>query len=296
MEEYILLRDKSQLSAYSHMIPKWLLESPKEEANMQFVGATDFDTPYGVAVMSSEAGTLTLQYLYIAEEFRGAGRGARFLTELLFQAYHRQEQKFQVKYIPGQYPKLERLLRGYPFSNEEEMVGSFSCTLGELAGLKHLKGGYGSIRALSECTEESLRSFYREVEARGDDLVEMPLKKKDYLADCCAVTMENGKPAGLLLVKKDGDKAVTIPYLLNLSSNIAAPVEMIRFAIQKGSLAYPPETICSFAVISETLLRLLEKMGITFVRKRQQSTLDLSYLAPYEQRVERYINGEINSI
>ena len=63
MEEYILLRDKSQLSAYSHMIPKWLLESPKEEANMQFVGASDFDKPSGVAVMSSEAGTQTQQYL-----------------------------------------------------------------------------------------------------------------------------------------------------------------------------------------------------------------------------------------
>ena len=143
MEEYILLRDKSQLRAYSHMIPKWLLESPKEEANMQFVGASDFDTPYGVAVMSSEAGTLTLQYLYIAEEFRGAGRGARFLTELLFQAYHRQEQKFQVKYIPGQYPKLERLLRGYPFSNKEEIKHEKeSCfTFGIDHGLRVVRGG-----------------------------------------------------------------------------------------------------------------------------------------------------------
>lgn len=296
MEEYNLLQNAHQLRKYAHMIPEWLLASPKEEENRQFVGVSDFDTPCGVAVLSGEAGVLTLQYLYIAEDFRGAGRGERFLAELLFYAYHAQEQKFQVKYIPKQYPKLERLLRGYPFSYEEEMVGSFSCTLGELAGLKYLQGGYGSVRALSECTEESLRPFYREVEVRGDDLVELPLKKKDYLADCCAVAIENGKPAGILLVKKDGEKSVTIPYLLNLSSNIAAPIEMIRFALQRSSKEYPPETMCRFAVISETLFRLLEKMGITFVRKRQQGVLDLSYFAQYEQTVERYINGEINNI
>lgn len=295
MEEYIRIRG-NEILEYAHMIPDWLLASPQEGADVQFFGMRDFGIPCGAAVLSGENGVLTLQYLYLAQEYRGSGRGTRFLGELLNYAYHAGEYEFQVKYIPGQYPEMERILQSYPFQREEEMIGSFSCTLKDLQDVKHLQGGCGNVRALSECTEESLRPFYREVELRGEDMVEMPVKKKEYLAAESAVAMENGCPAGLLLVKQDGEGAVTIPFMINLSANIAAPIEMIRFAVQAGGKKYPPETTCSFAVVNETLLRLLEKMGITFVRKRQKCTLALSYFERYEEMVQHYLNGEINSI
>lgn len=290
MENFILLQEE-QLAAFSYMIPRWLLESDAEGVDIQFWGMTAFGTPCGAAVVSMEQDAVLLRYIYILEEFRGAGRGKRFVAELLGYAYHGQKARFEVKYIKEQYPVMEKLLIGYPFAREEEMLGSFSSRLGDLLKLPHLQGGYGSIRALSDCKQESLRAFYKEIELRGMDLVELPLKKEDYVTDCCAVTMENDRPAGLLLVREEKDKTVSIPYLLNLSKNIAAPIEMIRFALQMGSRRYQEDTICSFAVIDETLFRILEKLGITFAQRRQKRTLELAYFAQYEQEAEYYVNS-----
>lgn len=289
-ERFILLQAE-QLAAFSYMIPRWLLESDAEGMDIQFWGMTAFGTPCGAAVLSVEQDTLLLRYIYILEEFRGTGRGKRFVAELLDHAYREQKARFEVRYIREQYPVMEKILTGYPFTREEEMLGSFSCRLGDLLKLPHLQGGYGSVKALSDCTQESLMIFYKEIEQRGMDLIELPLKKEDYVADCCAVTMENGRPAGLLLVREEKDKTVFIPYILNLSQNIAAPIEMIRFALQMGSRRYQEDTVCRFAVIDATLFQILEKLGITFAQRRQKRTLELAYFAQYEQEAEDYVNS-----
>lgn len=295
MERYLLLQGQ-EADAYAHMVPAWLLEEWRTEEGVQLWGMADAGSPCGAAVLRNEEGVITLHYLYVAREYRGEGKGAAFLAELLFRAYHSGALVFQVRYIPGEYPKLERLLTGYPFQKEEEMLGIFTCTLGELAGNKYLQGAYGNVKALSQCTEESLRAFYQEIVTKEENLVEMPVKREDYLADCCAVAMEKGKPAGLLLVREGTDGGMEIPFLLNLSANVAAPVEMIRFAVQTGSKKYAPETVCRFAVISEGLMQILEKMGLTGVKKRQRCILRLSYFAQYERAAQRYIDGETDRV
>lgn len=295
MEGFYQLQGE-KLQPYVHMVPEWLLKEGKEGGSPQFWGMTDGGEPCGAAVLQREEDVVTLRFLYIAEAYRKEGKGSRFLAELLYHAYHAGDQVFQVHYIPGEYPKFERLLQGYPFEKTEEKIGSFTCTLGELSENKYLQGSYGNVRALSQCTEESLRIFYREIAARGEDLVDMPVKKEAYLADACAVAMEQGKPAGLLLVKEGKNGSLEIPFLLNFSENVAAPIEMIRFAVQTGSRKYTKETQCSFAVVSETLLLLLQKMGITTEKKRQKSTLRLSYFTAYEKAVQRYLDGDTNRV
>ena len=126
--------------------------------------------------------------------------------------------------------------------------------------------------------------------------MELPLDRQAYAADCSAVAMDNGKPAGLLLVREDKPGEMSIPFMVNYSKNITAPVDMIRFAVQTGGKKYSPETICRFAVVSETLLRLLEKMGMTFGKKRQQSTLELSYFDRYEQSAQIAIDEAAGTI
>lgn len=289
MEEYFLL-EGDRIGAYAHMIPEWLFTRTEEGTEVQFWGMSDMGEPCGAAVLSGEDGVLTLQYIYIEKAYRGQGKGQRFFAELLYRAYHSPNRIFRVRYIPGEYPKLERLLSGYPFAQGEEEIGSFSCTLGELLRLKYLQGAGNNVKALSECTEESLRPLYQEITEREDDLVEMPLNRQEYIAECSAVALENGKPAGLLLVRKDKEGEISIPYLVNYSKNITAPVDMIRFALQEGGKKYSLETICRFAVVSETLFRLLEKLGITFGKKRQQCTLELSYFAQYEQSAQLEID------
>lgn len=295
MEEYFLL-EGDRIGAYAHMIPEWLFTRTEEGTEVQFWGMSDMGEPCGAAVLSGEDGVLTLQYIYIEKAYRGQGKGQRFFAELLYRAYHSPNRILRVRYVPGEYPKLERLLSGYPFAQGEEEIGSFSCTLGELLGLKYLQGAGNNVKALSECTEESLRPLYQEITEREDDLVELPLNRQAYAADCSAVAMDNGKPAGLLLVREDKPGEMSIPFMVNYSKNITAPVDMIRFAVQTGGKKYSLETICRFAVVSETLLRLLEKMGMTFGKKRQQSTLELSYFDRYEQSAQIAIDEAAGTI
>ncbi|MBQ7955261.1 MAG: hypothetical protein IJ282_05875 [Lachnospiraceae bacterium] len=291
MEQYIRLSN-SEVMDYVHMIPTWLIEHTRYAEDVEFWGMKNWSVPCGVAVLTREDRIMTLKHLYIDKKYRGGGRGTRFLQQILQREYKKGETEFQVQYIPGQYPEFERLLRRYNWERKEELIGSANCTIGELAELKYLQGNYGNTKALSECTEESLHSLYQEIKDRGVALVDLPIKKEDYLAEYSAVTIEDGKPAGLLLVKKE-DKDIVISYLVNLSSNVAAPIEMMRFVLQKGSGQYSPETKCRFAVVSETLLQLLEKIGINTIQKRQCCRMDLSWFSEAERMVNAYVDVQL---
>lgn len=290
MEDYRQIRT-DEWNLYASMIPGWLLENAKEDENIELWGMTDFGVICGAAVLLKEPEAVSLKHIYIKKEYRGSGRGSRFLAELLYDAYEHRAKNFYTDYVPAQYPKLERLLLAYPVETKEmETFGTVRTTLGELAGKKYLKGSCGSIKALSECTEDGLRLLYQRLSKLGLDYVDLPLNKEDYLADYSAVVMEDGRPAGLLLVK--GGKDISIPYLVNLSHNAAAPLEMIRFALQNGSRELSPDTVCRFAVVSRTLLVLLEKFEIP-VNKGKRAVLDLSYFSHIGMRTNAYIEAAL---
>ena len=286
--EYVRQLKQKEFSAYAHMIPQWLIEEAIEDDGIEIWGMEEREEACGAAVISGKPDVVELLYLYIAKEYHNKGKGGKFLLELMHYAYRLGNSQFRVNYIVEQFPEMERLLRSYPMQiGEPEMVGNAEITLGELAELKYLQGGYGRVKALSECTKEGLSDLYKKIISRGLDWVPFPLKKGDYLAKYSAVALEGGRPAGLLLVKKTDD-GVFIPYMVNLSDNVAAPVEMIRFAVQKGIQELNPDTKCHFAVINESLLALLEKLGMK-IRKRRCATLDLSYFDAGKRFVTAYL-------
>lgn len=291
--DYFFRLTEEMLSAYEPMIPRWLLESRMDGRDTEFWAMESFGIPAGVAVLKQEDGDKILQYLYIAECMRGAGRGSSFLLRLLNQAHREGCRRFVTSYMQGEYPAFERLLLAYPFDREEELVGSYRCSIQELMQLPYLQRHYGNIKPLSQCTEESLRPLYRSLVELGEDLVDLPLNKQDYLAEYSAVVLEEGKAAGLLLVKKEGEHELNIPLMVNLSRNVVATIEMICFAVQTAGRVCPPETVCSFVVINETLLKLLEKIGIKPAAKRQCRRLELSYFDAYELEVEKKVFEEL---
>ena len=292
MDQFLILTGK-QRKSFESMIPQWLLDRYTDGMDMDFWGMVCDGMPGGAAVVAEGVREQTLMYLYVAEEYRKAGRGSAFLRELLYHAYKEGFGSFVIRYMPGQYPEFEDLLRPYPFRKEEEEVGSFSCPLQELLKIPQLHGPYGSVRPLSECSEQSLQPFYRTLVENGEAMAEVPVRKQDYLTDCCAVAWEENKPVGMLLVKKVSDQEVTIPLLVNVSHNVLAPMEMMRFVIEAGSRVLPPETICSFHVVNGSLMKLLGKIGVPGMTKRQRCTLDLSFFEAFDLKVEKEIFEEL---
>lgn len=290
MGESILLNEK-QLQRYAHMIPDRFLRHTWAEAALQFWGMERAGIPYGIAVTDCDGDAFLLQYIYIAEDFRGMGKGVQLMTELMLYAYHAKKQSFQLGCLERQYPKLERILSGYPFVRETEAVGSFSCPLSELLQNPYFQGHCGNVTALADCTQKSLRSFSRKMEQQEEELLELPLDKKAYLADCSSVILEKGRITGLLLIRQEQKNECRVSCMLSYSSYITAPIQMLRFAVQRAGNCCPPDTLCHFEVVNGTLLRILEKMGITAAAKRQRYTLELSYFAQYEAAAWAYANG-----
>lgn len=283
----------TEISAYTPMLPDWLLAAAAADADMQLFGMEVFGRACGIAVLSYEPEGVLLRHIYIRKEYRKSGRGGRFLAELMHTAYQQRAKTFRVEYAPNRYPELEGLLRAYPMkATELTGIGNAECTLGELAELPYLNGSWGKIRALSECTRESLSGLYQRMTAQGLDLVSVPLPKGRYMEKYSAVVMEEGAAAGLLLVEQDGEQ-LRIPYMLNLSRNAAAPLEMIRFALKRGCQDFPPQTVCSFAVVNPMLLALLEKLGIR-MQKRREAALELSYFAQNHRKVEAYMEAVLD--
>lgn len=288
MDEFILL-SREQRREFEQMIPQWLLDSETDWMDMDYWGMKSFGSPSGAAVLTRDGEEMTLRYLYVTEEYRHAGRGSTFLWELISHAYNEGCKSFVTSYMPGQFPDFERLLWSYSFQTEEEEVGSFSASLKELAQIPQLQGSYRSVRPLSECSEQSLQPLYRMMMEEGEDYVALPLKKQEYLADCCAVAFDKDQPLGILLVKQVSDQEVTLPLIINFSHNALSTLEMMRLAVSQGSRVLSPETRCSFDVVNGALLQLMEKMGIRAAKKRQRCTLDLSFMKEIVQEVEKTI-------
>lgn len=288
MDEYILLTEE-QRREYEPMIPQWILHLEKEYVDVDFWGMRSFGSPGGVAVLSEEGKEMKLLYLYLTEEYRHTGRGSAFLQELINHAYERGCQSFVVSYIPGVYQDFEELLLQYDFHREDEKTASFSCSLQELLMIPQLQGSFKSVKSLPACSEQSLHSLYRTMMEAGEDYVDLPLRKQEYLGKCCAVAMEENQPAGLLLVKTVSEKEITIPLMVNYSHNVMAVMDMMRFALQQAQKLLPSDTSCHFDVVNESLVLLLEKLGIPITAKRQRCTLDLSYLKEIEEEVKKEI-------
>lgn len=295
MEDFFLLQD-SHLADYAHMIPDGWKEQTWETAAVQLWGAAYLGMPCGAAVVSSELGTLWLHHIYIAADFRGRGIGLRFLTELMLQAYRDGKKYLRLRCMQGAYQELERLLMAYPFTHQEENIGSFSCTLGQLLQNPYFRGKYREIQPLSKCSEASLRPLYQKIQQQEENIAGFPLHKKEYLADVCSVKLEQDKPAGILLIRAEAAGAVRIEYLLNYASDVTAPIEMLCFAVQRGSRLYPPETICHFDIVNETLFRIVEKMGLTPAARKRCYTMELSYFARHETKVKNYLFGKSDRI
>lgn len=280
MEDFWILKSED-MWRFDYMIPDWILQMDPILEGITFWGMTDLNEPCGVAVTVMEDGIPTMIYLYVAPDYRRSGKAGKLIREIMYQSYKRGAHSIKVKYIPEKYPQMERLLRIFPGEKKEEFVGTACGTIEELMKLKHFQGNTGSVRALSECSQASLNSLYMQIEEQGEDLVELPLKRGEYVEECSAVIMENGVPAGLLLVKQEGDE-IKVPYMINLSSDIAAPIEMIRFALKKGSEMFPPQTYCSFVIINEILFQLLGKIGVR-TQKREVLFINLEQCKKYER-------------
>lgn len=292
--EFVRQLEESEYDSCRRMLPAWLHENIMENDEMELWGIKDFGTICGVAVISREADFVRLCHIYVEEKYRGSGRGGRLLFELIYNAHIYGASQFIVKYIPGRYPGLQNLLRNYPMMISEETVGSVSCTLENLLTSKALVGEYKNIKSLAECPQTELSAFYREIVDKGLDWVEMPIDKKDYLADFCAVKTEGGKPTGLLLIKEQKD-GISIPLMVNVSDSVTAPIEMMRYALQKIVKTYPTNTSVHFEVVNESLLMLFERLGVS-VERRCCASLDLSYFAESERTVDAYLDylNEIN--
>lgn len=259
MEEFLILLEEDIAAEYLNMIPDSYAELRKNNMDIQFWGIEEWDEAAGVMVTEKNGEETLLRYLYLREESRGRGLASRMLTELEYACYKAGSHYLTVRYVKNRYPALQNLLIGMGGEEILQDIGSFSLTLGALKERNVLYKKSHSCISLKECNAYALKCLQEEMEKAGDDLIEIPIRTAWY-EPCSAVYYKKEKAQGMLLVRKLGEKALEVQYIVSYAKEPDAVPDMIRFCLEKGLELYSEDTVCEFHIVDRTLLMFLERV------------------------------------
>lgn len=264
------------ISSFSPFIPDLIKEEYLSGVNFLLYGITWANTACGIAVLEPDGDSVILHYLFLEEGFRGCGAGTRIFSSLLLEMYEAGYTDVTITYCPADSPAMKRILQGYPSPVTPLEKGSFSFQLKDIHDVSVLKGSYPHVVPLSQISDKNLKLLGNQLADTGNDLVPLPLRQADYLADCSAVYLEKDTPAGILLLCRDETGGLRIPLLFSSSSDSTATLEMMRFVYARGIAEFPEDTWIQIHVINDILLKLLEKITSQTADRMQKVVISLS--------------------
>ena len=269
--------------AFSPMLPRYIVESFMSDGSVLLFGIESEGMAAGVCAVRVTPPQADIMWFSLHSTFRGYGIGAESLMELNMLL----RDSYNVSFITmdlsaGSDPKLRRLFAGLPatYSKTDECV--FTTTFGAMRSSERIKGKHDHCIPLLELDVHQLAAFCSELKRDGLDYIDMPIDPDDFLKDMSAVYMEDGKPLGMMLFSKKED-TLELPYLVSLSSNNLALMEMISFAKDNSGSIKDDDTLY-MNLVDDRLIGLIK--AFLFMDKDDNSgfvnntriTLDLDYL------------------
>jgi len=278
-----------EIDFYLSFIPQTLQQSYLMQANLLLYGIRYLDTACGVIVVEAQSENALIKYIYLAEDYRHRGMAGEALNELLFELYGAGYVTVSASYIPELYPDMHDRLWCMGFQIEEAESGFFSIPVDTLADKPLLKGKTNHVVALRDVSKMELNRLCNKLVETGYDLVDMPIRKEQYLADSSGVFMENGEPKGIILLEQDREKAdvAKVPLLYCGASSQSAPVELVRFMAQSGLEQQQHIRTCQISALSESVKEFIRKVTGSEALKKEYATYKLSNLFQYYEMADR---------
>ena len=284
--EQLILVTADTISIFSRFIPDLIKEEYLSGENFLFYGITWENTACGIVILKPDGDSVILQYLFLEEEFRGFGVGTRIFTATLLKMYEAGYTAVTISYCPTDSPAIERILKGYPYTVTPLEKGIFSFRLKDINDASALKGSHSHVVALRQMSDMNLKLLGNQLADTGNDLVPLPLRQTDYLADCSAVYMEKDTPAGILLLCRDETGGLSIPLLYSSASDSTAALKMMCFVYERSMAEFPEDTRVQIHVIHGGLLKLLEKITGQTADRQQKVEISLSIFDLPSQQFE----------
>ncbi len=288
--------DEVNFSYYYSMLPDRFYEYMEEDKGTLIFGIENFGMAAGAAMIRRVSEDAELVWYYVNERYRGRGVGAEGLLRLmqLFRQSYGME-SISVNLYAGADEEVKRLFLGYPVEKNYPAQSIFRTTAGALRASGKLGTGGEKSVALSDLSPEKLDSLNKALAEYGKDLVPLPIKPEEYLARQSAVFMENGEPAGVLLLKKVR-REIRISLLASFANDRASVLDMIAFTVA-NSTRFDDAMVVSMNIVEpkvEKLVRFilsLEEGDNTGFETGEHIRLNLSFIDKATEKAQRILAG-----
>ncbi|MCR5098930.1 MAG: hypothetical protein K6B14_08280 [Lachnospiraceae bacterium] len=239
-------------------------------------------------------------WYYLDPSCRGIGAGSQCFYELAEFFHDRFGADKVVMDIPADADEsIYKLFDVYDASFSKLPECRFETTLGRLRGSKKLNKPYRHSIALGKLSDRELKSFCNRLVKERLDLVPMPIDPTQYSVKASAVYMEDDKPAGMLLLAHS-DQGIEIPYIVSLSTNPLAIMDMMYFALNKVEKAGDNVAVGMSLVENklELTLRLLLDIKVDDDKEFKhniRATIPLSFVDEYRRKTAEEIDAWLSA-
>ena len=292
---YLVRLGKSDLKLFEGFLSAETRESVLEDDTLSVIGFCSGDTACGAAVLRFMPEESELYWLNMAPEVRNGSDDHSFFTKLLTLLCREGNDSVSVLLPVGENVWAQDLFKVFGITYEDSGTGVIHTTLERFLG-----GGFApkkpskNCKALTDVTDKELSYICGAAIKAGVDYVKLPINRADYSGTLSAVSYEDGKPVGIMLIEQTAEDLLTVSYLYTTTPNPSAVLELIRYASEAIAAAYPPETRIDIPFVEKKIVEMTETKGnpLSIVRNKR-GRISLDYIKSAMERAQAEMETEL---
>lgn len=271
---YVYRLNESHRDEIAKLLPLEYMTDYVMDDTLSAYGMYINDELKGIALIFDDIVEVVLHYLHVDKE--ADYFLPYFIDSIVYDMYNKGAKKLIYHFLEGDDDDLVKTLEWSGFIVNKGEIATFNFTIKQLSEIPLLNSSFRNVISMEELDNIRLRNICADIVNSNADIIDMPLDKEKYLANCCAVYMAGDTPKGLLLLCRDKDGALSIPYIYSNSSDAMAIVEMMKFTFNMAQKQFDESELCRTYVVEPTLVKIVEKITMATPRYRQSAILDLS--------------------
>lgn len=281
--EHIVRIHKHNMEPYREYIPDFFLQGFEEAEAYSFYGMTVGGRFAGVLVLEIVGVEAYVQYMYVEPKFQ-------FFQSRMIEFVAYELCAFGIWRLVWKFLEDDTVCKNvqmFGFQVKKDDIARFEFQIQEIKQVALFSEQAKNVIALEALDSLLLKQLGNELAISGDDMITLPINKQGYIADCSAVYMEQNQPKGILLLTRDEDGKLFIPYMFSESTHPAAILNMMRFTFENASRKFDESETCSMYIVEPVLVKIVEK--VLEIKGQYQCTAirELAYIADYQKAYEK---------
>lgn len=276
---HIYKLNESHQDEIAKLLPLEYMTDYVMEDDLYAYGMYIIDELKGIALIRDDGIIVEMNYLYVEDDSKFFL--TYFIDSIAYDMYNKGAKKVIYHFLEGTDNDLIKTLIRNGFVVSKDEIAMFEFNIKQLSDIPLLNSSSRNVISLEEIDNIRLRDICADIMESGEDIVDMPLNKNEYLADCSAVYMKDDKAKGMLLLQRDKEGKLIIPYIYSNSSEPMAIVDMMKFTFNTARKQFDENEFCRTYVVEPVLVKIVEKITMASPRYRQSAVYDLSIMQKY---------------